>query len=295
MIASMIVDAHAHVFGRSAHRGADPLAPAQRQAPAEELLELMTDAGVHQAVLVALDTDDQAVAEALARHPGRFAGVAVATDTELGRADSGDPVGALLARRTRWPFDALRTSWLGEPNRPLRDSPAMPLLRRLAADGVVLWTYLPPDQFGLLEQLVVALPELRVVLNHLGFCPHDMWVDEHRRPRFDNPLRPELVRRLVALAEAPQVYLLVSGQYALSTAAPPYPDLFELTRVLAAAYSPDRLLWGSDHPWPSRVPGYRTLLELVDAALPELSPAQHAQVLGGTARSLLPSLTSVQS
>lgn len=290
----IIVDAHAHVFGPSMHRGADQLAPAQRCAPVEELLGLMTEAGVDQAVLVALDTDDQAVAEALARYPKRFAGVAVATDTELGRA-SGDPVGALLARRARWRFDALRTSWLGEPNRPLRDSPAMPLLRRLAADGVVLWSYLPPDQFGLLEQLVVALPELRVVLNHLGFCPHDMWVDEHRRPRFDKPFSPELVRRLVALAEAPEVYLMVSGQYALSSVAPPYPDLFELTRVLAAAYGPDRLLWGSDHPWPSRVPGYRTLLEVVDAALPDLSPARRAQVLGGTARSLLPSLTSVQS
>jgi predicted TIM-barrel fold metal-dependent hydrolase len=249
----------------------------------------MTDAGVTAAVLVPLDGTDDYVAEVLDRYPGRFAAVAVATAADLS-GSAGDPVAALRARRARWPFDAVRCSWLGEPGRPVTDSPAMPVMRLLADAGLPLWSYLPPDQLPLLEELVVALPSLRVVLNHLGFCPHDMWVDEHRRPRFDDPFPEPLVQRLVRLAEAPRTYVLVSGQYALSTGGPPYADLFPVTRRLAAAYGADRLLWGSDHPWPSDVPGYAALPGLVPSALPDLDERGLARVLGGTARALFPRL-----
>jgi L-fucono-1,5-lactonase len=130
-----------------------------------------------------------------------------------------------------------------------------------------------------------------VVLNHLGFCPHDMWVDEHRRPRFDDPFPGPLVAVLERLADAPGVHVLLSGQYALSAEGPPYADLFPVIRRLAAVYGPERMLWGSDHPWPSEVPGYRELPGLVETALPTLGPADVARVLGGTARALFPPLT----
>jgi L-fuconolactonase len=289
--ATRVVDGHAHVFRSAAAspRGTDELAPAEREAPAEDLLSRMAAAGVDAAVLVALDEVDDDVADALERHPGRFAAVAVATPAELGTAGV-DPVAAARARRERLPFGALRFRWLGEPGRPVTDSPALPVLRWMAAEQLPLWSYLPPEQLGLLEELVRLLPDLLVVLNHLGFCPHDMWVDEHRRPRFDDPFPEPLVHRLGRLAEAPRVHVLVSGQYALSTEGPPYADLFPVTRRLAVDYGPERLLWGSDHPWPSDVPGYDTLPGLVPAALPDLDQRGLDQVLGGTVRALFPGL-----
>ena len=285
------VDAHAHVFRPAAvsPRGVDELAPDGRDAPVEDLLARMAAAGVDAAVLVPLDGADDYVAEVLADHPGRFAAVAVATPAEQGTA-SGDPVAALRARRERWPFAALRTSWLGEPGRPVRESPFLPVLRVLAEERLPLWSYLPPPQLALLEELVLVLPELPVVLNHLGFCPHDMWIDEHRRPRFDDPFPESLVRRLERLADAGGVHVLLSGQYALSEEEPPYRDLFPVTRRLARAYGPERLLWGSDHPWPSDDPGYSQLPALVPAALPDLDEPALARVLGGTARELFPEL-----
>jgi predicted TIM-barrel fold metal-dependent hydrolase len=285
------VDGHAHVFRPASvsARGTDGLAPADRDAPVEDLLARMDDAGIAGAVLVPLDGSDDYVAEALERYPGRLAAVAVATPAELGTGGV-DPVAALRSRRERWPFGALRTSWLGEPGRGIADSPFLPVLRALAAERLPLWSYLPPAQLPLLEELVRLLPELRVVLNHLGFCPHDMWVDEHRRPRFDDPFPEPLVLRLERLAEAPGVHVLVSGQYALSAERPPYADLFPVTRRLATAYGAERLLWGSDHPWPSEVPGYPELPGLVRAALPELDADDTARVLGGTARALFPRL-----
>lgn len=288
-----IVDGHAHVFRAAAvtPRGVDELAPAEREAPAEDLLARMDAAGVAAAVLVPLDGCDDDVAAALAGHPGRFAAVAVATSAELGTADV-DPVAAFRARRDRWGLGALRTSWLGNPGRPVADSPALPLLRLMAEEQLPLWSYLPPEQLPLLEQLVRLLPDLPVVLNHLGFCPHDMWVDAHRRPRFDDPFPEPLVQRLLRLGDAPRVHVLVSGQYALSTESPPYPDLFPVTRRLAAAYGAERLLWGSDHPWPSEVPGYDTLPGLVAAALPDLTEREATRVMGGTARALFPHLAA---
>ena len=285
------VDAHAHVFRPAAvsPRGTDELAPADRDAPAEDLLARMDDAGVAAAVLVPLDGSDDYVAEVLDRHPGRFAGLAVATPAELGTAGV-EPVAALRSRRGRWPFGALRTSWLGAPGRSIADSPFLPVLRVLAQEQLPLWSYLPPDQLPLLEELVGLLPHLPVVLNHLGFCPHDMWIDEHRRPRFDDAFPEPLVQRLLRLSEAPGVHVLVSGQYATSSAPPPYTDLFPVTRRLAAAYGADRLMWGSDHPWPSEVTGYRELTGLVAAALPDLDPVATARVMGGTARALFPGL-----
>jgi predicted TIM-barrel fold metal-dependent hydrolase len=290
------VDAHAHVFRPSSvsPRGTDELAPAGRDAPVEDLLTRMDDAGIAGAVLVPLDGSDDYVAEVLARHPTRFVALAVATPAELGTGGM-DPVAALRARRERWPFGGLRTSWIGEPGRSVADSPFLPVLRALAEEQLPLWSYLPPAQLPLLVELVGLLPELRVVLNHLGFCPHDMWVDEHRRPRFDDPFPEPLVRQLEELAGVPGVHVLVSGQYALSAGPPPYADLFPVTRRLAAAYGAERLLWGSDHPWPSEVPGYRELPGLIRAALPDLGADDLARVLGGTARTLFPRLADPAS
>jgi L-fuconolactonase len=61
-------------------------------------------------------------------------------------------------------------------------------------------------------------------------------------------------------------------------------------RRFAEAYGPERLLWASDYPWTRDVPGYRTLLDLVPAALPDLDSESLARVRGGTARILFPHL-----
>lgn len=288
-----IIDAHAHVFRPAAvsSRGVDQLAPAERDAPVEDLLELMGRNGVDAAVLVPLDAHDDYVAQVLAEYPKTFAAIAVASSDEL-QVGGTRGLESLRARRDRFGFHGLRTQWLGEPGHPVNDSPALPILRYLAEEGLLLWTYLPPDQLPLLPDVVSELPDLRVVLNHLGFCPHDMWVDEHRRPRFDDPFPESTVQQVLRLSEASGVHLMVSGQYALSTQEPPYPDLFQVTRRFAESYGPQRMLWASDYPWTRDVPGYRTLLDVVPAALPDLDADDLARVLGGTARALFPHLAS---
>jgi len=156
----------------------------------------------------------------------------------------------------------------------------------MADRDLLLWAYLGPDQTPFLADLARALPDLRVVLNHLGFAPTGMIVDEHRRPRFPGALDRATVDRVLALAENPRMHLMVSGHYALTRTGWPYDDLASETRRLVGAYGAERCLWGSDFPWPSDQPGYAATLESVTRMLTDLSAAELALVLGGTARQL---------
>jgi L-fuconolactonase len=284
-----VLDGHAHVFGTVAEdpRGVDDLAPADRHARTADLLSTMASAGVAGAVLVALDPADDYVADAVHTHPGRFVGVAVASAVEQGRSSS-DPVAAVRRRRARFPFQAFRTSWLGPAHQDPADSPMLPTWRLLAEEGIPLWSYLAPDQLPLLPGVLALVPELRVVLNHLGFTPHDMRVDGHGRPRFDDVLREGWLDTVLALSDHDTVHVMVSGQYALSAEPPPYGDLTATIRRLVGAYGAGRSLWGSDFPWPANQPGYRTMLEATRSALPDLTSTERDLVFGGTISSLFP-------
>jgi L-fuconolactonase len=292
---SEVIDAHAHCFRPASvvDRVVDELAPADRDAPADDYLAHLDAAGIARAILVPLSP---APAEAVylagiaASHPGRFLTVALAGEALWGLTDLSDAE-AWIRDVDAYDCRAVRTQWLGDPADRIDDSPMLPTLRRMAAAGRPLWSYLPPDQFTLLEQLVVAVPDLPIVLNHLGFCPHDMKVDAYGRPRFENPFPPELVTRIAALGRYARVHLMVSGQYALSsyelsTDSPPYPDLAGVISRLADEYGADRMMWASDYPWIRDFPGYQAIADLPARTFPDASPSELAALTGGTVRRL---------
>lgn len=288
----MIVDAHAHIFAAAGVlvRSVDELAPAERSAPVELLREQMSAAGVDRAVLVPLTDEDAYVGEARLAGPGTFAAIAVAGPAEHGLRAGVDPIEALEARRRDFPFEGLRSGWLGEPGRPLAESPALPALRWLAERGLPLWSYPAPDQLELLLELPATLPDLPIVLNHLGFFPTGMEVDRHGRPSFADPLPPDQVTAVLGLARHPRVHIMLSGQYALSAEPHPHRDLDDLLRRALDAFGPRRAMWGSDFPWVLARPGYAETLGLLDSALPDLDGADREEILGGTALRLFPSL-----
>lgn len=283
-----VIDAHAHVFDtpNRSPRDLHPLVPETRSATIESYRALLDSIGASGAVLVPLDTHDDYVAACVRAEPARYRGVLVCGGDELGRT-AVDPVSALDARLDAFPASAIRTMWLGEPGRALRESPAMPTLRAAARRGLVLWSYLPPEQAPLLEELVRELPDLRIVLNHFGFTPDDLQVDEHLRPWFRSGLTAEALDRVERLAAAENVTLMYSGHYALSHGEPPYLDIRDETRRLVDVYGPARTIWGSDSPWIDTVPGYRATFDVVGDTLSDLSAHERAQVTGGTIARLL--------
>lgn len=281
----MRIDGHVHAFLPQTldhERSVDALAPAERAAPVELLLATMDEHGVDGAVLVPLGPEREYVANCLERFPQRLVGVCVADETL-----HADPVRE-LRERTAAGFRGVRLGWLGEPGRPLRESPVYPTLEAMATEGLVLWYYAPPEQQPLLRQAVELLPDLVVCLNHLGFCPDRMEVDEHARPHFRTALPPSTLPAVVELAEFRAVYVMLSGLYGWSHQHYPYRDLVDVVEALYTAFGAERLFWASDFPWILEQPGYGALLELPGLHLPDLAASEHADLLGGTVARIFP-------
>jgi L-fuconolactonase len=281
----MRIDGHLHVFlsqREDPEREVSELAPAEREAPVELLLETMAAHGVDGAVLVPLGPERGYVARCLEASPDRFVGVCVA-DESL-RAD---PRGELRQRAAAG-FLGVRLGRLGDPGRPLRESPVYPTLAELAAEGLVLWYYAPPEQLPLLREALELLPALTVCLNHLGFCPEGMDVDEHGRPRLRTTLPPATLPAVLELAAFPRVHVMLSGLYGWSTEPYPYRDLTGVVQALYESYGAERLFWASDFPWILDEPGYGALLELPERHLPNLTDAERTDIFAGTVARIFP-------
>ena len=281
------IDAHLHVFEAVSDEFPrdvfEPLTPPDRSAPAEALLAHMERAGVDQAVVVAVSHHDEYLKHVLATYPKRFAGVSVIAP------NAPDPVTDLYRRVETLGIQGLRVFTLGDPDAPPESQPLFPLLAAMAELGVKLWFYAEVAQVVLLDRLMDLLPDLVVVMNHLGFCPSiwdEMRVDEHGRPRFDAALPPASLDTVVGLARHPNVYVHMSGQYAFSQTAYPYPELRPVVDQVYRAFGARRMMWASDYPWIERAPGYVETLELVDHHLPAITVDERSAIRGGTAAGL---------
>ena len=164
----MVVDAHLHVFAAASDRfprDVHELYPAELEASVESLLAAMEGAGVDRAVLVPLSHHDEYVRDCLRRFPGLFAAVGLQPAGET-NADG------YRRRRESVGLQGLRLFELGDPSTAdPEELPCFPILAELAQSGDKLWFYGGEAQMALLERVLAALPQLTVVLNHLGFWP----------------------------------------------------------------------------------------------------------------------------
>jgi len=101
-----------------------------------------------------------------------------------------------------------------------------------------------------MADLIKSAP-MPVVLDHFGGAKAALGVAQ---PGFQT---------LLDLAQSGKAYVKISGAYRSSTLAPDYGDVVPLAKALIAA-NPQRILWGTDWPHPSMVPGRKT----------EISPLQ---------------------
>ena len=195
-----VVDAHLHLFKalsddypRAIFEG---MTPPEREESAERLLEAMDAAGVDRAVYCALSEHDHYLAEVLADHPGKFAGVSVYDFADPDPLDT-------LQRRIDAGIEGVRFYGLeGEPGADPESLAVFGALAAMRDADMKAWFYGPADQVALLDGCLELLPGLKVVLNHLGFLPNmhlELKVDDHARPQFDMPLPPpglEALQRL---------------------------------------------------------------------------------------------------
>lgn len=273
-----IVDAHVHVweadsmlYPASTTLGLEP----DFNAPVELLSEQMEASGVDKAVLVQpsnYDFDNRYLANCLKRYPRKFAGVA-----RIDPVDIGAP-----RRLTLWveehgirglrlvPFRILDGSWLN-------DRRLFPLWEKVGELDIPLCFQISAGHLSqlidLLEIFISHFPNFKLVLDHMG------------KPSPEGGPSPAF-RKLLHLARCGNVYVKLSGHYALSTEPYPYRDTFSLMQAVYEHFGPQRMMWGSDFPYILGHCGYAKSLELIQSELPFLTDEDKEWVLGRTALSL---------
>jgi predicted TIM-barrel fold metal-dependent hydrolase len=126
--------------------------------------------------------------------------------------------------------------------------------------GLVVELHIGPDYAASAESRIREFPDVVVLIDHLAEA---------------NKGTPIEYADVLALAGLGNVYMKLSGLNHFATDAPLYESARRFTRLVADAFGPDRLVWGSGTP------------AIVDAHLDHWSAVDRAKVKGGTLARLL--------
>jgi 2-pyrone-4,6-dicarboxylate lactonase len=251
-------DTHAHVFGPSDRF---PYGPDRSytppDAPLAKYLQMLDTLGFTYGGLVqgsAHGRDNSAMLDALARHPKRLRGVAVADETvpvaELRRWNE---LGIRALRFNHF-FRGGQLHYRGGVTRENARKLA-PVMKDLGWH-MQLWIDVKdlPDTIPTLKE--IGLP---VVIDHMGRTDARAGTGT---PGF---------RSLVRLVGEGGCWVKMSGAHRLSTRAPDYPDARPFHEALVRA-NPDQLIWGTDWPHPrieGEMPNAGHLLDLFNEWTPD--------------------------
>lgn len=286
------IDAHLHVFAPLSPefpRETDDVLAPDRDEGVEKFLAVMAEHGIDQAVLTqigGITTEHHAyLIDCLRRYPTRFQGVAVLP------LDLPDPVAqmATLADAGIMGFRLLELGGEAWANKPLRQHPLYPAWAYATERDLVIWLYPRLSDLPLVPLFLKEFPKVRIMLNHLGVTRGDssFYYDETGRPRIKTAFPPPIHELLPEVVAHPNLVVKLSGQYAFSQEPYPYRDLAAWHETLYRSFGADRLVWASDFPWITKLPGYGAMLKLVDELLPWLSQQEREAILGGTAQRFL--------
>jgi 2-pyrone-4,6-dicarboxylate lactonase len=246
-------DAHCHIFGPG-HRF--PYAPDRSYTPPdsgfEEFVALQDRLHLQRAVFVQASchgTDNRAMADAIRRGEGRFAGVAM-IDDDTTDAEIAD-LHAIGVRGTRFNFVA-----------HLGGAPELPTFWRLV------------ERVAPLGWHVVLHFDAVDIVRHADLfeaMPAPYVIDHMARVDATKGLDQEPFQALLALMSDERCWVKISGAERLTAdGAPPYDDVVPYARALIAA-APDRVLWGTDWPHPNvrAMPDDGDLVDLLAAFAPD--------------------------
>jgi 2-pyrone-4,6-dicarboxylate lactonase len=251
-------DTHAHVFGPAAQFPyADDRSYTPPDAPIEKYLAMLDTVGFARGVLVqgsAHGRDNAAMLDALARHPDRLRGVAVAdADTAPAQLRRWNAAGVRGLRFNHFFRDGALHYRGGVP---LEAAKALAPVMADLGWHLQLWIDVKdlPDTIPVLK--AIGRP---VVIDHMGRTDARAGT---ATPGFQSLLR---------LVGDGGCWVKVSGAHRLSQSAPDYPDARPFHEALVRA-NPERLVWGSDWPHPrieGEMPDAGRLFELFGQWTPD--------------------------
>jgi len=280
-----VVDAHLHLFKKASEeypRDCGLFYDADREGLVDDYLEVMAANNVRHAVIVPLGNELRYLTEILESHPEKFAGVAV--------LDHGSPDPLEDIRRWKHEIGIKGVRVMGKLGDPFTnrfdDLALASLLREMEHLSLILWFYGSFDQLKLLHLVADELPNLTIVLNHLGFCQQGFSVDSFNRPHIDVTLPPPSLTHVESLARFNNIYVKFSGEYGFSHGNFPYLDVAPIAQRVLKAFGSKRLLWASDWPWIEMNPGYSSLLSLTDIYFDSITTQDWQDIMGGNAKRL---------
>jgi len=267
-----LIDSHVHVWQ---HDSAFPFAPdahpPTEDASVEQLLDLMHANHVLRTVLIQVihyKWDNRYLASVLKRYSRTFHGVC--------RVNPQDPTAPdHLTRLTEVDgFHGVRLSPSASPSDDWIRGPLMPPLWRRCAQLKIPMTILAPiTRLPDIEPLIEQHPDLTVVIDHMADCPIN---------------QPDKLNLLLALARYPRVFVKISHMWSLSAQPYPYADTIPQIKALCKAFSPARLMWGTDWPISLKQLSYAQAVALYRDHLNFLSPEDHRQILYKTVQRVWP-------
>jgi predicted TIM-barrel fold metal-dependent hydrolase len=231
-----VIDVHPHVIASDVRRY--PFAPLggkqsdwsrERPVDAEKMLEAMDAAGVTKSVLVQASTcyghDNSYVADAVAAHPDRFAGV---FSVDMLAADAPQRIRHWLGRGLK----GLRVFIAGHTtahDTRLDDPRSFPAWRCAVDAGIPVCVQLRAPGLPQLETLLKQFPSARIVLDHMA------------RPAPDDP------GSLFSLARYANLFLKFTTHNVRDAAKAGIKAETFMRRVVDA-FGAQRIAWGSNYP-----------------------------------------------
>lgn len=266
-----VVDAHVHIWRAIA---SGPLAQLTIVSPHEDVpiaraVAVMDQHGVDRAVLVQpvfRGEDNSDIVEATIESPDRFVAVCVIDPRIPGAED----------RLEYWARERGCRGLRLRPRIPAEsatfgDPATFPLWERAQRLNVVVSILADPEHLTTLSTLASRFPDVPILIDHLA------------HPKVDEGVNGAGFQTLLATAQHTNVHVKISGYYHFTEQPDPFPDCWPLLEALHDRFGPTRLIWGSDFPHGDRVVGYSRGLALVGDALPFLTAADRAMILGGNA------------
>ncbi len=268
-----IIDPHVHVWTQDPRYpwASSASKPPRPEALPEELLQLMKANGVSHTVLIQViyyTWDNRFTRDTLRKYKGVFQGVcrvnpeSPSAPDDLSRLVKEDGFrGVRLS-----PSGAAAGDWIRGPLMP-------PMWRRTQELKIPMTLLLPTTRLPDAARLIERYPDLDVVIDHMADCPID---------------QPAELKKLVALARFPRVYVKISHTWSLSRQPYPFRDTHDQVHKLYDAFGPQRLMWGTDWPICERWCTYAQTLSVVRDEMKFLNAEDKLWILGKTVERIWP-------
>ena len=280
---SEVIDVHPHVISDDVSRyPREPLGGSQsdwsrdRPVSAERMIAAMDEAGVARSALVQAATcygyDNSYLADAVAAHPARFAGV---FSVDVFREDAAERIRRWIGKGLHGLRVFIAGHTMAAKDARLDDPRSFSAWRLAGELGITVSVQLRAAGLPQLEAVIARFPDVRILLDHMA------------RPLIEDGPPYEQARSLFALARHPNLFLkLTTHNLRESKKGKATPESF-FARVVAE-FGAQRIAWGSNYPASEGT--LAGLLADARGALAALPQSDRDWIFSGTTRSLYPSL-----